>query len=428
MINAKEQILEATDIHKVTEVISIAINKPVIIENKNFELISYSTASESFDQTQQKTILYKKCPVFIIDRLKKEGIVQQLESNEAPIRIAPIEEIGFYQRIVVKAIYEERTMGYVWVQETNTLLSDEEVTFLTEITPHIGKLIHKSYRKGQEHEGKQEKLLWNVLLHEYESENQIRRKAQVVSLPLPDRFSILVMSIAEPAQEPLLNEVVELLSRFKRHKLQVLKTDLQVVAVIAGNKERKGSAIENSREIIEYVKSALTHQEFYSFLIGIGKEYVELIDMRKSFLEALEVIETADFIGPRPDVMPREFSKLGVYRYLAALYEKNNTEHYYNQNLLNLMEKDSVSHSSLLKTLEVYLSNNGKGKHTASELFIHPNTLNYRMKQIQDLTDIDFEDFNMKSHIYIELLLLNNIPSYYNRYLAAVEEQKGASK
>ncbi|MBN8209613.1 helix-turn-helix domain-containing protein [Bacillus sp. NTK071] len=427
-MNAKEQILEATDIHKVTEVISIAINKPVIIENKNFELISYSTASESFDQTQQKTILYKKCPVFIIDRLKKEGIVQQLESNEAPIRIAPIEEIGFYQRIVVKAIYEERTMGYVWVQETNTLLSDEEVTFLTEITPHIGKLIHKSYRKGQEHEGKQEKLLWNVLLHEYESENQIRRKAQVVSLPLPDRFSILVMSIAEPAQEPLLNEVVELLSRFKRHKLQVLKTDLQVVAVIAGNKERKGSAIENSREIIEYVKSALTHQEFYSFLIGIGKEYVELIDMRKSFLEALEVIETADFIGPRPDVMPREFSKLGVYRYLAALYEKNNTEHYYNQNLLNLMEKDSVSHSSLLKTLEVYLSNNGKGKHTASELFIHPNTLNYRMKQIQDLTDIDFEDFNMKSHIYIELLLLNNIPSYYNRYLAAVEEQKGASK
>ncbi|MBF0707352.1 helix-turn-helix domain-containing protein [Alkalihalobacillus hwajinpoensis] len=428
MVEAKERILEATDIHKATEMISVATNKPVIIENKNFELISYSTASESFDQTQQKTILYKKCPVFIIDRLKKEGIVQQLENNEAPIRIAPIEEIGFYQRIVVKAIYEERTMGYLWVQETNSPLTEEEVAFLTEITPHIGKLIHDSYQKGKEHEGKQEKLLWNVLLHEYESENQMRRKAQVASLPLPERFSVLVMSIAEPTQEPLLNEVLELLSRFKRHKIQVLKTELQIVAVISGDKNRKGSAFENSRELIEYVKSALTHEEFYSFLIGIGKEYTELIEMRKSFLEALEVIETADFIGPRPDVMPREFSKLGVYRYLAALYEKNNTEHYFNQNLLNLMEKDSVSHSSLLKTLEVYLSNNGKGKSTAAELFIHPNTLNYRMKQIQDLTDIDFDDFNMKSHIYIELLLLNNIPSYYNRYLSAVEEQKSTAK
>ena len=86
-MEAIDIILQTEDIHKATELISSKLGNPVIIENKNFELISYSSSSNKFDQTQLKTILTKKCPVFIIDRLKKEGIVHQLEKHKSLIPV-----------------------------------------------------------------------------------------------------------------------------------------------------------------------------------------------------------------------------------------------------------------------------------------------------------------------------------------------------
>ena len=419
-MEAKETILNTEDIHKATDLISAELGKPVIIENKNFELVSYSSTFEDFDQTQQKTILSKKCPSFIIDRLKKEGIVQRLDKNPDPIRVHPIEELGFHQRVVIGAKHLGHTVGYVWVQESDRWVEEDEMALLEEVTPHIGQLIHHMYAKTNAKEGRKEELLWQLLHHEYGSESQFRHDASLADLGIPERFSVVVFSVTAPQYNPLLEHLEETVHRFKRHRsLYYLTSEFQMVLVLEGKSNDKFSSRDLARDFIDSVKYEIGEESFYHFLIGVGKEYTSLYYMRKSFLEALEVIETANFIGPRPESMPREFSKLGIYRYVAALYEKNSSEDYYSEDLLILIKKDAEKQTDLLRTLEVYLANNGKGKQTAQELFIHPNTLNYRIKQIQEITNIDFADFNMKAYLYTELLLLNNVDSYYQRYKAA---------
>ncbi|MCP3033289.1 helix-turn-helix domain-containing protein [Halobacillus sp. A1] len=418
-MEVKDLILQVEDIHKATELISSALGKPVIIENKNFELISYSSSFDEFDLTQQKTILSKKCPIFIIDRLKKEGIVQRLEKRPDPIRIQPIEEFGFHQRIVISAKHLGHTMGYIWVQESDELLTSEELVLLEEITPHLGKLIYDVYARVNAKEGRREELLWKLLHHEYGSESQIRHDASLAKLTLPERFSVMVFSVTTPQHKYLLDYLEKVVQSHKK-SVHYLKTEFQMILVIHGDAESEFSSRNLSRIIIDDVKYETGEEEFYYFLIGVGKEYTTLYYLRKSFLEALEVIETANFITPRPESMPREFAKLGIYRYLAALYEKNSSEDYYSEDLLKLIMNDTDKQTNLLRTLEVYLANNGKAKQTANELFIHPNTLNYRIKQIQELTNIDFNDFNMKSYLYTELLLLNNVEAYYQRYKEAI--------
>ncbi|MBM7552364.1 PucR family transcriptional regulator [Thalassobacillus pellis] len=423
-MNVEELIWQTDDIHKATELISSKLNKPVIIENKNFELVSYSSSFNDFDQTQQKTILSKKCPIFIIDRLKKEGIVQRLEKQPTPIRVEPMEELGFYQRVVVPAKHLGHTMGYLWVQESDHLLENSEFEFLVDVAPHLGKLIYDTYARINAREGRREELLWKVLHHEYGSESQFRHDATLAKLKLPERYSILVFSVTAPQYKYQLDYLERAVEKFPlRDKLQFLKTEYQMVLIVHGYAEQEFSSRNIARSFIEELKEGISEEAFYHFLIGIGKEYRELIHMRKSFLEALEVIETANFVSPRPETMPREFAKLGVFRYLATLYEKNSSEDFFSEDLLRLMKKDMESQTDLLWTLEVYLASNGKGKQAANDLFIHPNTLNYRLKQIQELTNIDFNDFNMKSYLYTELLLLNNVPAYRQRYKDAVEHR-----
>ncbi|GEN53225.1 PucR family transcriptional regulator [Halobacillus faecis] len=422
-MEVKELILQAEDIHKATELISSKLKKPVIIENKNFELIAYSSTFDDFDQTQQKTILSKKCPIFIIDRLKKEGIVTRLQKQSDPIRVHPMEDLGFQQRVVIAAKHLGHTLGYVWVQESEQTLNAEEMEFLEEITGHLGKLIYDQFMKENAKEGRKEELLWQLLHHEYASESQFRHDASLAQLKIPDRFSIVVFSVTAPQYKSMLDDLENTVNRFRTNRhLYYLKTEFQLILFIEGRESDRFSSRDIARDLIEVVKVETGEEDFYHFLIGVGKEYTKIYYMRKSFLEALEVIETANFIGPRPETMPREFSKLGLYRYLAALYEKNSSEDYYSEDLLTLIKNDTTKQTELLFTLESYLANNGKGKQTANELFIHPNTLNYRIKQIQELTNIDFSDFNMKAYLYTELLLLNNVDSYYERYKAALQK------
>jgi PucR family transcriptional regulator, proline-responsive transcriptional activator len=385
-------------------------------------LISYSSSFDKFDQTQQKTILTKKCPIFIIDRLKKEGIVHRLEKQSNPIRVQPMEESGFHKRAVIAAKYLGNTIGYIWVQESGRLLQSEELALLEEISPHLGNLINDIYAKANFKKDKKEEVLWRLLQHEYGSESQLRHDASLVKLTLPERFTVAVYSITSPQYKPMLDHLERLVQEFTFNTtVYTLKTEYQVILVLYGKEDKPLSSLELARDLGRKVKEQTGEEQFYNFLIGVGKEYTSLYQMRKSFLEASEVIETANFISPRPESMPREFAQLGIYRYLPALYEKNTSKDYYSDDLLSLIKNDVKKQTDLLRTLEVYLKNDGKGKQAANELFIHPNTLNYRIKKIQELTTIDFNNFNMKVYLYTELLLLNNVEAYYQRYKEALK-------
>src|SRR5690625_1992451 len=94
------------------------------------------------------------------------------------------------------------------------------------------------------------------------------------------------------------------------------------------------------------------------------------------------------------------------------MYKKNVSEQYRNRNIVKIMKKDADNNSDLLLTLWAYLKNDCKSGKTAEQLFIHPNTLSYRIKQIQQLTSIDFTSVHEKTEIYTHLLILQLIPDY----------------
>src|SRR5699024_12784498 len=102
---------------------------------------------------QQKSILTKRCPLFVIERLKTEGIVSKLQHDNHPLRI-DIEEINFYKRIAISLKQDEELYGYLWVYETEDTLEESYLDELQQIAPHLGKLMHsknKKLKKNQQH-------------------------------------------------------------------------------------------------------------------------------------------------------------------------------------------------------------------------------------------------------------------------------------
>jgi len=74
--------------------------------------------------------------------------------------------------------------------------------------------------------------------------------------------------------------------------------------------------------------------------------------------------------------------------------------------VFTLMEHDRDKKISLLPTLKVYIECLGDTALAAERLFLHRNSLYYRMKQITGLTGIDLSDEHTRSHITLSIRIL----------------------
>ncbi|MED1938614.1 PucR family transcriptional regulator [Cytobacillus firmus] len=333
-----------------------------------------------------------------------EGIVDQLKTIPEPFRIKKMEEIGLNQSVVVSAKYKEQILGFIWVQELDGFLSESEMKFLHDVSFHIGKLLYQKNLKKLRKEEEKHQFYQKIIDCTYQTEDQIKWEAANVKIILPEAFIINVFTVVQGDEEMFaeLNETVRLFANSLSHPAHIFTNQHEIIVMIGSSSPAPGSLSEDAHELTNTVLSQFRQQTVYA---GIGGEYSSILKLRKSYREALEVIKAAKFIGS-PEKLPYEYKKLWVFRYLEPIAQHNSKTNYVNEDLMKLQKKDLESQTSLLKTLEVYLLNNCRLKPTPEQLFIHTNTLKYRMKQITDLTSIDFDDFNTRCQLYIDLQLL----------------------
>jgi len=70
-----------------------------------------------------------------------------------------------------------------------------------------------------------------------------------------------------------------------------------------------------------------------------------------------------------------------------------------------LNQYDALHHSNLAKTLWLFLLNERNNTETAKQLFIHKNTLAYRISRIEEITGISLNDAEIRFHLLISCYL-----------------------
>jgi len=76
--------------------------------------------------------------------------------------------------------------------------------------------------------------------------------------------------------------------------------------------------------------------------------------------------------------------------------------------VITLREHDLTHAVQLLPTLSAYLKNDRDALKTAAELYVHRNTLTYRMKRILELCPLDLDDFNVRHRLLESILIVEN--------------------
>lgn len=117
---------------------------------------------------------------------------------------------------------------------------------------------------------------------------------------------------------------------------------------------------------------------------GVGSPAEELNYWHHSFKEAGLALDLATRLGRN---QPLYYPDLSVYRLLLLLEDKPEL-HVFQQDVLGSL----LSHENrdqLIETLEAYFEQNGNLSQTAEALYIHRNTLSYRLGRIAEISGLD---------------------------------------
>ncbi|WP_156289381.1 PucR family transcriptional regulator [Oceanobacillus salinisoli] len=111
----------------------------------------------------------------------------------------------------------------------------------------------------------------------------------------------------------------------------------------------------------------------------------------------------------------RDFSKLNIERILFSDDPKQEAKNLVTECLSEIINYDKKKNSELLDTLKQFLKHNGNYDKTADSLFIHKNTVRYRMNIIRDLTNLNPGNVKDQLLFQIALATLNSFPVSTNK-------------
>lgn len=205
-------------------------------------------------------------------------------------------------------------------------------------------------------------------------------RARQLGCALPSRLRVAVVTLESEGDD---------------QRLDVLATAAERVAAAAGVNVlagRRGSTLalvldsedpDVTRSVVGQVVQALRGAVGAA---GVSACVDWSADLRDAHRQARQAIEAAAFAPEGPVVL---FDELGMLRFLLAPSDRADQLRFARAVLGPVLDYDRDHQTQLVTTLGAWLDGGGSLTRTAAALYVHPKTVRYRLRRVEELTRRD---------------------------------------
>ncbi|UPO90778.1 sugar diacid recognition domain-containing protein [Niallia sp. Man26] len=154
-----------------------------------------------------------------------------------------------------------------------------------------------------------------------------------------------------------------------------------------------------TRAELERWMSYLEKQEELAVKFSLGTYYSGLEGIRISYQEAVHSLKVGKKLDPDKNIYSSEDRKLPIFLSQA---KEQGLDVKFGTYIERLKQQDKKG--ELLETLLMYVEENGDVNKVAARLFIHRNTLRYRLERINELTGKDPRKIKELVELYLSVL------------------------
>ncbi len=249
-------------------------------------------------------------------------------------------------------------------------------------------------------------FLKNIVLDNIQESDIALKAKQLRFMGEVDRVVIL-LRLEDKVDWASLDLITELFpEKHKDYVLPVNEHDIVLIKEVYPGMENK-----YLEELALSVISMLEGELYMHTCAGIGTVVRDLRDLNRSYKEAQIALEIGKIFEKRKNIV--SYNNLGVGR---LIYQMPTT--LCEMFLSEVFDRGSVESldQEILFTINKFFENNLNVSETARKLFVHRNTLVYRLDKIQRITGLDIREFEDAITFKMALLVRKYLASKPNQY------------
>ncbi|WP_419877139.1 PucR family transcriptional regulator [Brevibacillus centrosporus] len=357
--------------------------------------------------TVESMLSYMQVPPlpFACEPLSSEQI-RELAFIKRPVHLTRTCERGEMECIVAPILLDGHVYGNItcWAFERDHLEMD--LAILEKASTLLAlEFLRLKVRFDTEQQYKNE-FLRDVFVNEHLILEDVRERGLPYGFTLDEPYICMVIRAEgeEKRENPF--DLADRTERLLRVWTQRVITGFFRQMVVCLCPVESGISSEELKKRAEKLAEQLKKQTASkgSFRVGIGRDHgAGISGLRESFREAQQSILLGSAMNNRGTVI--HYNDLGIYRLLAQFQDRAEMHSFFEETAGKLFEHDRNSDLQLVKTLRLYFLHDEKLTETAAALFLHVNTLKYRLRRIEKLTGYSLQQSEGKLMLHIGLKL-----------------------
>ena len=374
-----ENLLHGTGLGGIMNEMGEVLDTSIVIMDMTGKILANTQPFKIRDTLWQESVSRGYCPPFFIEHIR--DVRQSHEGEEEPDPVyrycADRRTYCLSHRIYLNS---ELCAYAFMIQE-----SQEFHPLCGEVLLMVGDAMLEVMRTGPRSYSAGGHMYRNLLADIFNgiSPTQIQARIQAGEMRFPVRMCIAAVQPRYFRGDNFVRDALTAKLSMLFPKTTLVSYHGAVVLLFALDKE----SLELPEETVQQLES-LCRQEH--LVCGISNPFKKVSSARHYYDQAARVIELAGILDEKGDVFRyREFS---FYDLVAHEGAERKLGFYCHPALAILREYDSDNNTELYDLLKTYAATGFNQNQTATELYLHRNTLSYRKQKIISLTGLDLED------------------------------------
>lgn len=351
------------------------IKNPMVVINHNYELLYYT-------QTNKGDNVYKEATNAGVWSLELIAIANNAFKNKSEYVI--LDSINKNKRRLFYKIEHNTMLGYlVLLEEENSTFDELDYDTLKHLVNSIGKILYlEDYKKNDANIQTFYKALLNS---EYKTKDILKTKIEDYKVNLD--ASLLIISLSKASFSP---------NNYLKVKLESV---LAVNAVIAYD-DNVLIFLNNDNMPLSKITDILIDNNLTALYVKKILDYFSFNIYYKALTNLLRFLEES-----KKSVLYFEADYKIYLPFFTDKYNINEIKNFIDLKIMKIYNDDMKNETDNINTLYFYLSYDKSLSIAANKLYIHRNTVSYRLMKMSDMYDMDFNDL-MQNKIYLYSIFL----------------------
>ncbi|QVQ53674.1 helix-turn-helix domain-containing protein [Spiractinospora alimapuensis] len=363
-----------TDLDSVVRILATTVGRGVAVLDRGLETLARAGA----DGTE---LLAK-----LRDHARSPGLSSVLSAVARNRRALTVSSLGGDAECIIVApvVVGEDIAGYLLTLSSRgdglgddmRLLASEHAAMVCGVVLGRDLVATAASRRARQN------LVEGLLASREGNQHEVTRWARHLGLGEEREYYVISVAVPGARGESDHSPVETLLARRSPDSVVITRTD--EVVVIAPVPHGSGQRLEQFLATDTASDSAKGPQVAG---IGVGNPCSGPASIPRSYAEARRALAAGRRMGRTAEVTA--FADLGIHRLLLRIPDDNHLRDFAEEVLGRLMAEERSHGVAYLRTLSVYFQENHSPRRVAQHLHLHPNTVSYRIRRIEEITGLD---------------------------------------